>query len=640
MRKFTLLLISVLVLAVVQVPAQTFISAPVDVSGDKVRTGGKLFYVHKVLEGQTLTAIAQAYGLTADELKSYNAAASSGLRAGSILYIPVEPAAPAAAGEPAVGTPSASDTSRAEEAPAAVRSRSSVPRAAAAAVQDRKFRKHTARWYETLQDVAEYYKIPVEALAALNGMQVTDALQRRQVLLIPDGKYVEAFRAGSAAGASAENTCPGPDGGAAAAAGGAAAAGDAAAVDGGAGAAAAAAGELPQAQNDNTVVVDEPADVSDAPSEVDAAVTYAACDPLTYDRWADTYTVTLVLPMGASGRQTAADAGMMDFYSGALLAFDELRKDRSYDKYTLRVIDLKEWPSVQKMLSESGIEKSDIIIGPVSEEDMAPVAAFAAEKRIPTISPLDGRTGPLSGDNPYLFVFPVPSDVVNASLIEDFTRDAEDDALTVIYETGTEAKPLVSGSLAVLDSAGVNYNSFHYGILQGRNVEGGLLSRTDTTRLNRILVPSENEAFVADVLRNLNVLSNSGVRFSVYGFPKWRSFESVELANLHTLNTHISLGYYVDYEDSKVKDFLGHYGEVFHTSATPYAFQGYDVVRYFVTSLEEYGAVFPVKISGRTSQLLQSDVRFTPCSPSGGFRNEAVRKVVYRPAWTIEYVRQ
>ena len=34
--------------------AQDFVPTPVEISGDKVNIGGRIFYMHKVLKGQTL----------------------------------------------------------------------------------------------------------------------------------------------------------------------------------------------------------------------------------------------------------------------------------------------------------------------------------------------------------------------------------------------------------------------------------------------------------------------------------------------------------------------------------------------------------------------------------------------------------
>lgn len=644
MRKSVLLFISVLVLAVGQTPAQTFIPVPVEISKDKVRTGGELFYVHKVLQGQTLFSIAKAYGLSQDELKENNASLSQGLKAGMLLYIPVNPKTAAAAAEPASGMPEEAisgqvRTSEAEAVPAETAAsvesvadelpvsaskalESNVVRAPA--VPDRKFRKHTARWYETLNDVAAYYKVPVAALAALNGLSVDAVLTRRQVLLVPDAAYVESFSGGQTAseGKSAAGTVSGVSAGTFA-----------------------AAADAVQGTGDGADIAVQTAENNIGQSEAGgsgvpvAPEAYAACNELTYDKWSRTYTVTLIMPFGASRYSGAADAGQLDFYGGALMALKDLKRNREYDKYRLRVVDLEEWPSVSGMISGCGIEESDLIIGPVSLEDLSFVAEFAREKRIPVVSPLDVKTESLAEDNPYLFIFPASASTVTVSEISKFSECVSQERLVVIFESGTEHKPIVGDVISSLDSAGVSYRRFDYGILEGRDVQNQLLGSSDTTAVHKVMVASDNEAFVADVIRNLNVLANQNFKISVYGFPKWKTYESLEIENLHTLNTHISLGYYVDYSDASVSDFVRRYENVYHTSPSPYAFQGYDIMCYFLSSMEEYGAVFPVKINGKTSRLTQSDVRFVPVSPAGGFRNEAVLEIVYRPQWKIEVER-
>jgi len=654
MRKSVLLFISVLVLAVGQTPAQTFIPTPVEISKDKVRTGGELYYVHKVLQGQTLFSIAKAYGLSQEELKENNASLSKGLKAGMLLYIPVNPKtapvaepAPDKPAETAPVTVEASAPITAEPVPVAppkaepvtvAPPKASVDHGKAAeisetgtsskpAVPDRKFRKHTVRWYETLGDVAVYYDIPVDALAALNGLETDATLRRRQVLLVPDAAYLESFRAAGAAGERVSDGVSAADVAAGASAAGASASQEPAGKIGIA---------VQTADTYNSYQTENPASVrTDESAEVSAG-SYAACNELTYDKWARTYTVSLIMPFDVSGSPAVADAGQMDFYGGVLLALKDLKRDSGYDKYNLRVVDLKEWTSVPRMISGCGIEESDLIIGPVSPEDLSYVAEFGRDRRIPVVSPLDVKTESLAEDNPYLFIFPASASTVTASEISKFSECVSQERLVVIFESGTELKPIVGDVISALDSAGVSYRRFDYGILEGRNVQDHLLGSSDTTAVYKVMVASDNEAFVADALRNLNVLANRNYKISVYGFPKWRTYESVEVENLHVLNTHITVGYYVDYHDSAVSDFVKKYEEVFHTSPSPYAFQGYDIMHYFLTAMEEYGAVFPVKVNGKPSSLTQSDVLFVPVSPAGGFRNEGVREVVYLPDWKIE----
>ena len=53
----------------------------------------------------------------------------------------------------------------------------------------RKYKKHTVKWYESIEDIATKYKVSVEAIMDLNRLE-SKKLTRRQVLYIPDVNYV------------------------------------------------------------------------------------------------------------------------------------------------------------------------------------------------------------------------------------------------------------------------------------------------------------------------------------------------------------------------------------------------------------------------------------------------------------------
>ena len=103
-----------------------------------------------------------------------------------------------------------------------------------------------------------------------------------------------------------------------------------------------------------------------------------------------------------------------------------------------------------------------------------------------------------------------------------------------------------------------------------------------TEGTNRIVIASESEAFVNDVVRNLNLLIFNNIDVVLYAPSKIRSFETIEVENLHNTSLHVSLTYHIDYESENVKSFLMRYRALYNTEPTQFAFQGYDIARYFL----------------------------------------------------------
>ena len=69
---------------------QDYQAPEVKISTDQVRIGEKLYYVHTVLPKQTVFSICKAYGVTTEELTAANPGLENGLKANSLIYIPVK----------------------------------------------------------------------------------------------------------------------------------------------------------------------------------------------------------------------------------------------------------------------------------------------------------------------------------------------------------------------------------------------------------------------------------------------------------------------------------------------------------------------------------------------------------------------
>ena len=255
------------------------------------------------------------------------------------------------------------------------------------------------------------------------------------------------------------------------------------------------------------------------------------------------------------------------------------------------------------------------------------------------VSPLDPRAGSLVQG--YRNMIQAPASNLHqyadmASWIAESSRAG--DKVIVISEK--EARMNDAGRLmkAAMDSASITYASFSYSILDGRKIQvplEGIMTRSGT---NRIVIASESEAFVNDVVRNLNLIVHDKYDVVLYGPAKIRSFETIEVENLHNTSLHASLAYFIDYDDDKVKDFLMKYRALFRTEPTQFAFQGYDVTRFFLELCAKYGDSWTQMLESSEMDMLQCQFRCRQI-PGGGYANEGIRRIVYGRDWSIEKVK-
>lgn len=170
--------------------AQGFTATPVEVSSEKVNVKGTVYYLHKVLKGQTLYSISKAYGVSQDIITGANPALADGLKAGMLLYIPEAAAAASMTADTAAVAAGTSDTARTVLSAndtgksGSLRSRIDKNRKKAGK-QEKKYRKYNVKWYETLDDVAVKFNVTTEAIIALNGID-TGSGKRIRSVLIPD----------------------------------------------------------------------------------------------------------------------------------------------------------------------------------------------------------------------------------------------------------------------------------------------------------------------------------------------------------------------------------------------------------------------------------------------------------------------
>lgn len=440
---------------------------------------------------------------------------------------------------------------------------------------------HTVRWYENLGDIAAKYGVSSQAIMAANGMTETK-LRNRQKLIIPSAESAETLIA-----EAKETEQPS----------------DVAAV------------QEEEDMNLETAFEDDE-------EETDATVIRTAKDHIK---------AIALLPLKATG--TSSSKSNMDFYCGMLLALRDL------GEMGINVsMDVHDIANGSFGATKYQLESSDMIIGPIAPADITRLYEIAPGIKA-LISPLDPKAESLIEVYPTMIHAPSPRheqyDDVARWIGEDLQAG---DKVIVISEK--EARKGDEGVLmkAALDSAGIVYTAFSYSILDGRKVQEPLEAKMTLEGVNRVLVASESEAFVNDVVRNLNLTIHNKFNVILYGSAKIRTFETIETENFHNTSLHASLTYYTDYESADVKKFIMKYRALFNTEPTQFAFQGYDVTKYFVGMNARYGDNWMEALGKDKVQMLQNTFMFTT-EDNEGYSNEGIRRITYGPDYTISISR-
>ena len=327
----------------------------------------------------------------------------------------------------------------------------------------------------------------------------------------------------------------------------------------------------------------------------------------------------LVLPFN---EDSESNENMYDFYCGALLALKNL-KDEGINVilYTFNTDSPRYY-------------HYDLVLGPVSKSDISRELERCPGS-IKLVSPLDSRNAELAGTKQNFVQAPPPSELYSSDLVNWIASErVSSDSIYVFVDKDSEFPESGKKLIAELDEAQMQYHIVKYGILEGRTkienmMESGSFSRNGA---NRILIASEDQAFVQEIIRNANILQFNQINTVLYCTSKVRTFDTIEIEHLHNTNARMSLGYYIDYDNPKVQAFLLAYRALFNTEPNQYAFVGYDTAYTLLKACSDYGDKWEDLLCRERRRGLQSDFLFKHI-PGGGYVNQAVRRIVHEPGY-------
>jgi len=556
-----------------------YVAPPVSISKEKTRNeAGELCYSHVVLERQTLFSISKAYGVSLQDIYDANKSLNletEGLKKNQIILIPVE-------------ATKAEEQAAEEEKPEESASEAASQQTQAFAKKVSKLSSeqdyfiHKVKWYEDLDAIAASYGIPKSVIMAFNGMD-SDKVKKKQQLKIP---------------VSPENV------------------------------------ELPQ---EETVDTEAEAIASEQSERESGDVIDAIEDKL--DEWAEDsfifgrqreLTANLILPFDASGAKSESS---FDFYCGVLLALKDLENEGLH-------VNLNVFDSAHNAMPASGsdFERADVTIGPISTTDLENALAKCPSDKF-IVSPLEPKAASLAETYGNLIQAPSTSEMQCEELVDWLREDLRPSEKVILFtERGATLSANAQAIVNRLQSSGISYSTITYGILEGRNITTQLQNACSMEHTNRVVVASESEAFVNDVIRNVNLMIFREYQMVLYCPSKVRSFDTIEVEHFHNAKMHVCMSYYIDYDDPRVMDFLRSYRALYNTEPGPFSFQGYDTAYQFIKAASEGGRRWPARLSVGKTYGLQSDFSLERTA-SGSLINTAVRRVIYDDNFNIRLVK-
>lgn len=325
----------------------------------------------------------------------------------------------------------------------------------------------------------------------------------------------------------------------------------------------------------------------------------------------------------------------IEFYEGLMIAIDTLKQQGL--SINLHVYDTRnDTTRIKEILSFPEFLNTDLIIGPVFNHEVKFVSEFSKANQIKLVSPLVDNLS-LVDNNPYLFqVYPS----YNAQ-IDEFARFVSGfgDKNIVLVHNGDSlgyanvqmVKDKIFNNLSkdtIVDN--IQFKEVVY--LDSINVLEHALSKELE---NIFIIPSNEEAFVTNVITQLNTLKTFGHQIRVVGLSRWQRFSNIDPEYYFNLELCIATPFFIDYHKKDVKDFTLKYRDLFNTEPSQMAIHAYDIGIYFLSAMMQYGTNFDQCIGNLNIDLLQANYRFVKWYESSGFENVDVDIIKYYNGYNV-----
>lgn len=597
------LLITTLALAALMIGIDTMAQSPeVRRSESIVRIEGDSYYVHTVEAGQTLYSLAKAYDVSTAAIVHYNPLVAGGLKAGQVLKIP------------AVGV--------------------TQPKMSQRKI-NRLFEEHEVKQGETVYSISRMYAVPVATLLEDNVSLDPTHLAIGQKVLIRkaekgDGderetmeqlnEYTEALNSVSndykyhlvahgetlyslskLYGVTQEELIEWNS-----------------LTDGLKAGAMIRVGMAEQAN----IPTEQPDSTIQSPTEIEQPPVFENVEISTSED-ARHATIALMLPLRADG---AANASYLEFYQGFLLGMEDLKAEGL--SFTIDLYNsARSGQTVSEIVAGENFAGTDLIVGPVYDNELQAVLPYAVENRIAVVSPL-AATDSLHA--PVLFGMAPRESSKTAQMSMMF---AEEDNIVLVYgkSNDTELEADVKSALV-----GKTYHTHTY---TGGDIPSSLFKSESR---NVYVVMARGELEVDKTLAALSSTHNNLVSRSqlhsatvkVIGSSRWNRFNNIDRNLFFKMGVSYLTSYLAKRGDGVIDRFDSRYIDAYQSLPSMYSYRGYDAAMIFGRAVvSSMGMVGYVKSA--THKPLQTLYRFTQAQMGDSFVNDEWAIVQYNSNYTI-----
>ena len=349
-----------------------------------------------------------------------------------------------------------------------------------------------------------------------------------------------------------------------------------------------------------------------------------------------TLNVSLLLPMATDS--TGVNGNYLEFYQGFLLGLDSV-KYRYGCSVNLTLFNTgRDREKVEEFMRSAEFRRSDLIVGPIYEEETYPVVRFAERKGIPVVSPL-AHNETLASDALFQLA---PDPASKYEKIADLLNG--DRLITLIYTADTD-REFEAEMLALIGDRPYRKHTYRYEHPNDIAKRQSGYSPADLTPLlnneddNVFIIMADNEVDVDRILAALasadtSITARSRIvpQFAVLGNARWNRYVNIDRTMFFKDRVVLLSTYHAKRDSEIVKAFDGAYIRAFGALPTLYSYRGFDTAMIFCPAMYDDIAN---DMEGRRYQPLQTGYVFRQKSDRANHVNHNWTRVNYHADYTI-----
>lgn len=346
--------------------------------------------------------------------------------------------------------------------------------------------------------------------------------------------------------------------------------------------------------------------------------------------------IALMLPLEVSSKPNAS---YVEFYQGFLLGLEHL-KEEGRGAVNLTVYNTgHDQLKVKEIVDNGAFDATDLIVGPVYEDELKPVVDFAEKRGVPVVSPLANLSAVKS---PVLYQLS-PAPEKKYAKIGNLIDGGRDIYLIYASSNDSEFEREIIAELEGKNRYSYTYSYNQKSIFTPRDASSpAIADMADVLKGERpclFIVLANAETDVDRILATISSANTSIVergtksaQYVVLGTSRWGRFNNIDHTSFFNNNVVMISTYHAKRDSAAVRDFDSRYIKSYGTLPSLYSYRGYDAAVIFGAGMR---SDIDYRMLDKRYVPLQTEYKFLQSGENGLYVNQEWMRVNYNSNYTI-----